>query len=136
MIASWELQRGVFAALDGNLTGPVYDEIPESADDPLYTVIGETTEVPDDTHDDDGSSETITLHTWYRDATAPGSGPLKREMAAIDALLHHQTLEFDGGGSVFLTREFVEVLKDESVPGETWRHAIMRFRARTLEAIP
>lgn len=134
MIASWELQQAVFTALDGAITGPVYDEVPSSAEDTLYTVIGETTAVPDDTHEEDGSSETLVLHVWHHDDAAPGSGALKDEMAAIDALLHHQALDLPGGGSMQLTCEFAEVIKDESVPGETWRHGIMRYRARTLEA--
>lgn len=134
MIVSWLVQKAVFAALSGEITGPVYDEVPEDATDALYTVIGETTEVPDDTHEEGGSDETILLHVWHRDEEAPSSGPLKQEMAAIDELLHHQTLSLDGGGTVFLTRTFVEVLKDESEPAEVWRHGVMRYRARTLEA--
>lgn len=135
MRASWLLQKAVFAALDGELTGPVYDEVPEDADDTLYTVVGETTEVPDDTHEELGSSETLTLHVWSSDPEARGSGAVKEEMTAIDELLHHQVLTLTGGGTVCLTREFAEVLKDESEPGEIWRHGIMRFRARTLEAV-
>lgn len=133
---SWELQKAVFAALDGNVGGSVWDEVPEEEEeDTLYTVIGETTEVPDDTHDQDGSDETITLHTWFRDLEAPGSKALKQELEAIDALLHHQVLALESGGSVFLTRAFTEVLKEEDAEtGETWRHGILRYRARTLEA--
>lgn len=133
MITSWPLQKAVFGELDGELTGPAYDEVPEDATDSLYTVIGETTEVPDDTHTDDGSDETITLHTWYRDVLAPGSGPLKQQMAEIDELLHHTPLTLEGGVAVFLTRSFVEVLTEEDPDtGETWRHGVQRYRARTL----
>lgn len=136
MTASWLLQQAVFAALDGQITGPVYDEVDPDSDDALYTVIGETTEVPDDTHEQLGSSETLLLHTWHRDDQVAGSKVVKQEMAAIDELLHHQVLSLDGGGTVALTREFAEVLRDESEPGEVWRHGVMRYRARTLEAIP
>lgn len=138
MIAAFALQRAIWAALDAaGLTGPVYDEVPQDASDALYTVVGETTEVPDDTHGDLGSDQTVVLHVWYRDPNEEvASGePILAEMAAIDAALHHVTLELDGGGSMALTRSFTELMKDESEPGEVWRHGVLRYRARTLEAV-
>lgn len=135
MIIAWPLQKAAFGALDGQLTGPVYDEVPDDAEDTLYSVIGETTDVPDDTHDEDGNDETLLIHTWGNDPEDRSSRPVKEQMAEIDAVLHHATLVLEGGGSVFLTRVFAEVLKEEDPEtGETWRHGVQRYRARTLEA--
>lgn len=129
MIASAALQKAVYVAL-GGITGGVYDEVPPSTASP-YTVIGETTERPWDTHDTDGSEETLVLHVW---SSTKGSTQVKTIMAQIDALLHHQTLVMEGSAYlVMLRREFVTVLKDETVAGETWRHGVMRYRALISE---
>jgi hypothetical protein len=124
------LQTAVFETLDGAITGNVVDEV--SPDEPApYTVIGEGTEQPNDTHTDDGSDETITLHVFDN---ATGSVRIKRIVAEIDTLLHHQTLElaaesvYDNGAIAYLTREFVEYLKEETEPGKYWRHAVLRYR--------
>lgn len=130
MIASAALQKAVFVALSGNITGTVHDEVPANTPAP-YTVIGETTERPWDAHDSDGSEETLTIHLW---SSTPGSTQVKTILAQIDALLHHQSLALDGAPYlVMLRREFVTVLKDESVTGETWRHGVMRYRALISE---
>ena len=130
MIASAELQAAIFTALSGNITGGVYDEAPPGAQPP-YTLIGETTERPWDTHDSDGSEETIVLHVWSQQK---GSTETKTIIAEIDALLHHQTLALGGSATlVMLRREFMTVMKDEEIPGELWRHGVVRYRSLISE---
>lgn len=131
MIASAALQAAIYTTLSGAITGGVYDEVPPSATAP-YTVIGDTTERPDDTHSSWGSEETITLHVW---SNTKGSTQVKQIMAEIDALLHHQTIALSTGVLRLLSREFAEVFRDQTeVPGQRWRHGVMRYRATITEA--
>lgn len=125
MIASDALQRAVFAALSGQVTGSVHDEVPPNATSP-YTAIGEMTSVPWETLDGDGSEETITIHVW---SVARGSLEAKSIMGEIDAALHNQPLEIDGVGLALLRREFAALNKELTSSGETWRHGMLRFRA-------
>lgn len=129
---SWLIQKAIFAALDGAGIA-TFDEIPEDeGTETPYVVIGETTEQPDDTHEEDGSSETVLLHIWSRDT---GSDEVKAMMSEVDDLLHHAVLTLTGGATVFLTRLFAEVLKEELEAGETWRHGLLRYRVRTLAVV-
>lgn len=125
------LQHAVYTALAGNITGTVRDEV-RASDTPPYTVIGDTTEVPDDTHSSLGSEETITIHTFH---SAKDSTAIKEIMAEIDVLLHNQTLALSTGVLRLLRREFSEVFRDQTEkPGERWRHGVMRYRATITEA--
>lgn len=125
MIASDALQVAVYGALNGVISGGVYDHVPTGAAAP-YVVLGETTELPWDLHDADGSEETITLHFWD---DAKGSRRLKQLMAEADALLHNQTLGLSGASLVLLRRDFVTVFRDAVSPDEVWRHGVIRYRA-------
>lgn len=125
MIASDALQAAIYTALNGNVSAGVYDHVPTGAAAP-YIVLGETTDIPWDTHDSDGSEETITLHLWDQ---ALGSMRLKALMEAVDALLHDASFALSGATLVMLRREFTAVMRDTSVPNEVWRHGVMRYRA-------
>lgn len=137
---SWEIQRAVYAALSAQVADPVYDEVPERDPDPAshepirppYHVVGETTERPDDTHTDLGTSESILLHQW---SAAEGAAEVKGMMAEVDEVLHRAVLSLSDGRRVFLTREMAEVLREEGegAEDETWRHGVVRYRARTME---
>lgn len=125
------LQHAVYTALSGNITGTVHDEVPPGTAPP-YTVIGDVTEVPDDTHTSLGSEETVTIHVFH---SAKDSTAVKEVMAEIDVLLHHQTLALSTGTLRLLRREFSEVFRDQTEkPGERWRHGVMRYRATITEA--
>jgi hypothetical protein len=127
VIASIALQKAVFAALNGNVTGGVYDQIPVRTPSP-YTVIGETvSERPWDTHDSEGSEEVIMIHVW---SLSNGSVEVKEIMGEIDDLLHDASaLPLETGDLVLLHRDYMTVLKEEVKPGETWRHGVLRYRA-------
>lgn len=126
MIASLALQKAIFAALNGAITGGVYDEVTPGAAAP-YTVIGETaSEVPWDYHDSEGSDEEIMLHVWSR---TTGSTQVKQIMAQIDDRLHDAKPVLETGSLVSLRRTFMTVIKEEVQAGETWRHGVLRYRA-------
>lgn len=124
MIASANLQRAVFARLNGSITGTVHDEVPATATAP-YTVVGETTDVPWDFHDAGGSEETITVHTF---SSATSSVQVKDVMTAIDGRLHGWRFTLADGKTGWLAREFSAVNK-EDVDGKLMRHGVLRFRA-------
>lgn len=124
MIASDELQKVVYAALNGSITGTVHDEVPATQAAP-YTVIGEITSVPWDTHDEDGSEETVTIHVWD-DQT--GSLRAKQIMGEIDAILHDARFTLATGETGWMRRDFAGLNKEVS-DGKMWRHGVLRFRA-------
>ena len=125
------LQVAIDTALNGNISVGVYDEVIAGATGD-YVVIGETTERPDDTHTSEGSEETVTIHVLSRE---PDFTVVKGIMAEITTLLHNQTLALSTGTLRLLRREFAEVFRDQTeVPGQRWRHGVMRFRATITEA--
>lgn len=125
MIASDALQEAVYQALNGYVSAGIYDYVPPKAEAP-YVVLGETTIVPWDTHDTDGSEETITLHVWD---DAKGSRRLKQVMQEIDAVLHNQILPVDGAVMVQMRHDFSTTFRDAVSPDEVWRHGVLRYRA-------
>lgn len=131
MVDTGELQEAIYVALNGNITGGVYDDVDVPEDEsPPYTTIGELTEGPDDTHTDEGSNLTITLHTWDNASSSSRVHTILRETKQA---LHRMTFTLDDGSLAYMVREFVQVLTDESEPGKPWRHAVQRYRVRTQE---
>ena len=128
MIAGADLQIAVDTVLHGNISAPVWDEVPPGTPSP-YVEIGAVTSVPEDAHDQAGADDTITLHIWVLES---GSLQVKRIAAEIDALLHHQWVSW-AGGRAYLTRSMFEVLKETEPDGKRWRHGVLRFRARSHE---
>lgn len=119
------LWQAVYAALNGAITGAVYDQVPTDAAYP-YTVIGESTDVPDDLHDGEGSEMTATLHVW---SAAASGAEVDTIMAEIDAALHHTPPAVTGARLWSAEREFSTVLRDQDPDtGGPLRHGIMRFR--------
>lgn len=119
------LQAALYAALNGTITGGVYDQVPPGAAYP-YTVIGHLTEEPVDLHDGEGSELTGTLHTW---SAAPGTKEVNAILAEIDAVLHQRTLVVSGARCWSIEREFTQIVQD--VDPETkrpLRHAVTRYR--------
>lgn len=129
MLASWSIQKAVFAALTGDtvlmarIIG-VFDQVPEGTAFP-YVTIGEATAVDWSTKTSIGQSHTLTLHTWSR---ARGRQEAKELMGLIHGALHNQSLALDGHELVLLQYSFSETMLDED--GRT-THGILRFRALT-----
>lgn len=130
MINDGALRMAVWVALSGNITGGVYDRVQPGTPFP-YTKIGETTSVPWDTHDSDGSESTITLHTF---GVAQDSQEVEGILDEIDALLHHKPLALASGSLVMLRREFKESFEDQlEMPGQRSTHGVLRYRALMSE---
>ena|SRR5690625_1872954 len=97
--AAWELQRAVFTALDGNLSGlarqaPVYDgEAPEGSRYP-YVVIDSQTMVPDGPLAGRRDLRHLYLSVW---STYSGQREVNRILGQIYALLHQQRLPMPDG---------------------------------------
>ncbi len=125
---SWELQKAIFTALNGTVTGvssaniPIYDDVPEGTVYP-YVVIGEETSSNNGTKTLDGVEHTLTLHVWsqYR-----GRREIKEIMQSVYEKLHNTAITVTGASLVNIRQEFSNTLAEQD--GIT-RHGIMRFRA-------
>lgn len=125
---SWQLQKSIFTALNGNVTGvssaniPIYDDVPEGSVYP-YVVIGEETTSNNGTKTLDGVEHTITLHVWsqYR-----GRREIKEIMQSVYEKLHNTAITVTGASLVNIRQEFSNTLAEQD--GIT-RHGVMRFRA-------
>ena len=125
---SWELQKAVFTALSGNVTGlsgvnvSVYDDVPENTPYP-YIVIGEETASNNGTKTVDGLEHTLTIHAWsqYR-----GRREIKEIMQSVYENLHNTDISVSGASLVNIRQEFNTTLAEND--GIT-RHGVMRFRA-------
>jgi hypothetical protein len=123
MIASADLQRAIYVALNGVVSGGVYNAVPAGAAAP-YVVIGETTEAPWDTMTDEGSQETITLHLWSK---YDGHLEVNNLMAEVDDVLHNAILSLTGATMVNMQREFKGTFSEQD-GGVLWMRGEMRFR--------
>lgn len=87
MEPSLPMQRAIFAALNGAVGVPVYDEAPLGAATP-YVQIGDDAYVQDDTHEAGGRGWTgiIGIEVW--DALTAGRSGIKALLDVIDGLLH------------------------------------------------
>ena len=125
---SWELQKAVFTALSGNVTGlsgvnvSIYDDVPENTSYP-YVVIGEETASNNGTKTVDGLEHTLTIHAWsqYR-----GRREIKEIMQSVYENLHNTDISVSGASLVNIRQEFNTPLAEND--GIT-RHGVMRFRA-------
>ena len=130
---SWELQKAIYNALSGSVTGidsasvAVYDDVPEGATYP-YIVIGEETSANDGTKDIDAVEYTLTLHIWsqYR-----GRREIKEIMQSVYDLLHDTGITVSGASLANIRQEFNNTLMEND--GIT-RHGVMRFRAVVFDS--
>ena len=125
---SWELQKAIFAKLDGSIVGlsaaniSVFDDVPENTSYP-YVVIGEETAINNGSKDLDGLEYTLTVHVWsnYR-----GRREIKEIMQSVYENLHDTAITVTGASLVNVRQEFNTTLAEND--GIT-RHGVMRFRA-------
>ena len=130
---SWELQKAIYSALSGSVTGidgasvSVYDDVPEGTAYP-YVVIGEETSANDGTKDIDAVEYTLTLHVWsqYR-----GRREIKEIMQSVYDLLHDAAITVAGASLANIRQEFSTTLMEND--GIT-RHGVMRFRAVVFDS--
>jgi len=125
---SWELQKAIFAKLNGNVDGldganiPVYDDVPQQSNYP-YVQMGEETSANNGTKTLDGLEHTLTMHIWsqYR-----GRREIKTIMKSVYDLLHNTAISVTGASLVNVRQEFSTTLSEND--GIT-RHGVIRFRA-------
>lgn len=129
---SFELQKTIYAALDGNnalsaVVSGVYDDVPEGANYP-YVIVGEHTSNNFGSKTLDGLEYTLTIHIWsqYR-----GRKEVKEIAEIIYDALHDSSLSVSGASLVNLRQEFETTLLDSD--GIT-RHGVMRFRAVVFDS--
>jgi hypothetical protein len=125
------VQRAVYgvltgdAALMGLVTG-VWDYVAETDAYP-YIVIGEATEIPDNSHGAFGRQTTVTLHVWTRHR---GHSEGLAIGARVTALLDHRPLAIEDLDHVVTRFEFSQTLTDPEPPGDI-RHLVLRYRVIT-----
>jgi hypothetical protein len=91
------LQSAVYAKLAGSaslmtLVSGVYDQVPEDEVFP-YVTLGPLIETPDDAHDAQGLSSTLTVDIWSK---APGFGEAYDVFSEVDAALDRVPLAVAG----------------------------------------
>lgn len=129
---SWELQKAIFAALNGSVTGmdganvPIFDDVPEGTEYP-YVVIGEETSANNGTKSLDGLEHTLTIHAWSR---YRGRREIKEIMQSVYENLHNAAISVTGASLVNIRQEFNTTLAETD--GIT-RHGVMRFRVAMFD---
>lgn len=139
----FELQIAIFTRLsaftaltdlladDVDGSGPaVYDHVPQEVSDDSdqdsgnfpYVRVGEFTAIPFDTHDSQGSDNTITIHSWSR---YRGMSEIKRIQRQVYLALHRFGLVVTGVDMIDCQWESADVFLDDD--GLT-RHGVQRFR--------
>lgn len=122
MDASWPVQKALFSVLDAALGCDVHDDVPNNASMP-YVVIGEDTQVPDDTKTSLGFEVTATLHVWS-DAK-DGRREAKGIISDIYDALHDAALTIDGMDAISCRWEFSETIPDVD---DRLTHGVTRYR--------
>jgi hypothetical protein len=125
------IQTVLYATLAGDATlqglvSSVHDFTPEDVPYP-FIVIGEATEVPDNSHDRYGWQTVVTLHVWTE---SEGYEQALQIGARATALLDHQPLTIPGYDHVATRFEFSQTLTDPEPPGDI-RHLVLRYRVVT-----
>jgi len=115
------LQVAIYGALNGVISCPVYDAVPEGAAWP-YMVIGETTGVDWSTKLENGQVVTITLHGWSR---AKGTKEVNDLMDEALQALTGPALSVTDFTLVLLRFDFASVIRD---PDGITRHGMLRLR--------
>jgi hypothetical protein len=81
-----ELQKQMYVALNGVISAPVYDHVPENQSKPWVT-IGEVFGIPDNWHGGFGWDVSATIHVWTK---SRGYKPAVDIANEIIAILDHQ----------------------------------------------
>lgn len=128
MDASWSVQKALFGVLSAALACEVYDNVPKKATMP-YVVIGDDTQVPDDTKTSNGFDNTVTLHVWSR--ASDGRREAKQILSDIYDVLHDVDLTIEGMSAVSCRFEFSETIPDVD---DCITHGVARYRISVDQA--
>lgn len=126
MSALWEVQKAVYAALNGVLSVPVYSM--GNAPDNIattYTVIGEATSTADDSDQRLGFSVGVIVHTWDSDPNSRGFNQVEPVMGEIYDALNRVNLTFTGYTLTDCFFDYEQAIIDSD--GLT-AHGVQRFR--------
>ena len=129
---SWELQKALYAKLNGNVIDDdgnvvtIYDDVPQGAAYPRV-VIGEETASNNGTKSLDGLEHTVTIHVWsqYR-----GRAQLKQIIQSVYENLHDADITVAGADAVNVRQEFSTTLSEND---NITRHGVMRFRVAVFD---
>lgn len=116
---------GSDSTLVSTLGAAVYQRVPENASYP-YVVVGNSTEVPDQTYGDKGREVTITVHCW--DDT-PTDDDCHKIADRVTELLDCATFSL---ATYTLTYSLLESAVE--VPEEHFLHIAVTFRVRVSES--
>lgn len=132
--AALELQRAVFASLQGNAEldaamGEVrlYDQAPANAKFP-YLTFGRTSVYDWSTDTESGAEHLVTLHVWSK---ARGKSECHALIETVRAALDDAALALDGHALIRLRVEYSEVRYEDD---NDVHHGLIRFRALTEPA--
>lgn len=121
------LQTAIFTRLDGQLSTPVYDNVPQQADTATgfpYVTVGDDTINEWDTDGFLGADCTIQVHVWSR---KDGRKETKEIQGNIYNALHRKESTLSAVGYRFVGIDFVSSDSFLDADGET-RHGVQTFR--------
>lgn len=132
--AALELQRAVFASLQGNAElgvamGEVrlYDQAPANAKFP-YLTFGRTSVYDWSTDTESGAEHLVTLHVWSKER---GKSECHALIEMVRAALDDAALALDSHALIRLRMEYSEVRYEDD---NDVHHGLIRFRALTEAA--
>lgn len=120
------LQVAIYNRLNGILSCPLYDAVPQSESFP-YATLGEFTGLDWSTKIEPGQEVTITLHVWSRKA---GMKETQTIMDEIIQAMSEEKLIVTNFNVVLLLLDMSTTLRD---PDGITRHGVVRFRAKIQE---
>ena len=121
------VQAAFYAALNGNVGAPVYDEPPETADLP-YVTIGEATTTRDNRFGQTARQVLAGVHVWSRsggDFDQAGFLEGNTIAATVDGLLDGAHLSLVGWTAVGCDLDQSQTLRD---PDGITRHVVLTYR--------
>lgn len=126
MSALWELQKAIFAELDGVISQPVFSvgNVPDNTEG-VYAVIGEESATAHDADAQTGFEIAVTLHSWDSDPNSRGLKNVKVLMSEIYTQLNRADLSVAGYTVLDCFFEFEQAMID---PDGLTGHGVQRFR--------
>lgn len=127
-----DLQIAIYGALNGNLSAPVFDHVPQNQSYP-YVVIGEDTFVDWSRDDKNGFEATVNLHVWDRPKGTSGKRGkqvTKEIQGEIYDILQRSNFPIGDFGNPGMSFEYSDVFMDSD--GITY-HGVQRFRVQFAE---
>ena len=122
-----DLQKAIFLALDGVVTVPIFDHVPQKTPYP-YVVIGEDNFTDWSTDDKNGFQATINIHVWDRPEGTTGTRgkeATKLMQGEVYNILQRSNFPIGDYGNIGMSYEYSDCFMDSD--GITY-HGVQRFR--------